>query len=88
MFTDIDLFYFSILIFKKITVSFKKATLQKHFVMVEEELDGVDTDDIRNLKDSPRFVFIDGECENLIVVNDGGELTQNISQKKKSASTM
>ena len=36
-----------------------------------------------NLEDSPTFVFIDKECENLIVVNDGGELTQNINQKKK-----
>ena len=30
-----------------------------------------------NLEDSPRFVFIDEECENLIVVNDGGEHTRN-----------
>ena len=28
-------------------------------------------------------MFIDEECENLIVVNDGGELTRNINQKKK-----
>ena len=27
-------------------------------------------------------MFIDEECGNLIVVNDGGELTENISQKK------
>ena len=32
--------------------------------------------------DSPRLAFMDEECENLIVVNDGGELTENISQKK------
>ena len=72
-----------ILVSKKITVLFKKATLQKNFVIVEEELDGIDTDDIGNLEDSPRFVFIDEECENLIVVNDGGELAENISRKKK-----
>ena len=78
------MFCFSSFTFKKkITVLFKKATLQKNFVIVEEELDGIDTDDIGNLEDSPRFVFIDEECENLIVVNDGGELTQNINQKKK-----
>ena len=76
-------FVFLVLFSKKITVLFKKATLQKNFVIVEEELDGIDTDDIGNLEDSPRFVFIDEECENLIVVNDGGELTQNINQKKK-----
>ena len=69
---------------KKITVIFKKATLQKNFVIVEEGLDGIDTDDIGNLEDSPRFVFIDEECENLKVVNDGGELTRNKNQKKKS----
>ena len=39
---------------------------------------------IGNLEDSPRLVFIDEECENLIVVNDGGEITRNINQKKKS----
>ena len=47
-----------------------------------EELDCIDIDDIVNLEDSPRFVFINEECGNLIVVNDGGELTENISQKK------
>ena len=47
-----------------------------------EELDCIDIDDIVNLEDSPRFVFINEECGNLIVVNDGGELTENISQKE------
>ena len=66
---------------QKITVSFKKATLQKNVVIVVEQLVGTDTDDIGNLEDSPRFVFIDEECENLIVVNDGGEiLTKRRSQ--------
>ena len=36
------------------------------------------------LETSPRSVFIDEDCENLIVVNDGGELARNINQKKKS----
>ena len=40
--------------------------------------------DIGNVEDSPRLVFIDEECGNLIVVNDGGKLTGNINQKKKS----
>ena len=39
---------------------------------------------IENLEDSPRLMFIDKECGNLIVVNNGGELTRNINQKKKS----
>ena len=29
-------------------------------------------------------MFIDEECGNFIVVNDGGELTRNVNQKKKS----
>ena len=44
----------------------------------------MDINDIGNLQDSPRFVFIDEECENLIVVNDGWKLTRNINQKKRS----
>ena len=48
-----------------------------------EELDGIGIDDIVNLEDSPRFVFIDEECENLIVVKDGGDLLA-ITTKKKS----
>ena len=51
---------------------------------VEEELDCIDIDDIGKLEDSPRLGFIDEECGNVIVVNDGGELTRNINQKKKS----
>ena len=81
-FADSDLFYFSSIIFKNITVSLKKATLQKKNVIVEEELDWIDIDDIGNLEDSPRLVFIDKECGNPIAVNDGGELTENISQKR------
>ena len=50
--------------------------------MVEEELDCIDMDDNGNLEDPPRLMFIDEECRNFIVANDGGELTRNISQKK------
>ena len=76
------MFYFSSIIFKNITVSLKKATPQKKNVIVEEELDCVDVDDIGNLEDSPRLLFMNEECGNLMVANDGGELTENISQKK------
>ena len=38
--------------------------------MFGEELDCID--DIGNLEDSPRLVFINEKCENLAVVNDGG----------------
>ena len=49
-----------------------------------EGLDGIDIYNIGNLEYSRRLVFINEECENLIVVNDGGELTKNINQNKKS----
>ena len=60
--------------FQNMTVSLKKATLQKN-VIFEKELDCINRDDIGNLEDSPRLLFIDEECGNLIVVNDGGERT-------------
>ena len=59
----------------------KKATPKKK-LKVEEEIDGIDINDIENLEDSPRLVFID-ECENFLVVNDGGEFTRNKNRKKK-----
>ena len=71
-------FIFLVLLYFQNTFSLEKN------VIVEEELDCIDIDDIGNLEDSPRLVFIDEECGNLIVVNDGGELTRNINQKKKS----
>ena len=49
--------------------------------IVGEELNCIDIDDIGNLEDSPRLVLINKECGNLMVVNDGGELTENISRK-------
>ena len=77
------MFYFSSIIFKNITVSIKKQLFRKN-VIVEEELDWIDIDDIENLEDSPRLVFINEECGNLVVVNDGGELTKNISRKQQT----
>ena len=62
-----------------VLISLKKQLFKN--VIVEEELDCTDIDDIGNLEDSPRLVFINEECGNLIVVNDDGELTRNISQK-------
>ena len=80
-FADSDLFCFSSFISKNITVSLKKQLSEKN-VIVEEELDYIDIDYIGNLDDSPRLVFINEECGNLIVGNDGGKLTENINQKK------
>ena len=78
------MFYFSSTIFKNITVSLKKSNSSEKNVIVGEELNCIDIDDIGNLEDSPRLVFINEECGNLIVVNDGGELTENISRKRQT----
>ena len=52
-------------------------------MLVEEELDGIDRDDIVNLEDLLRLVLINEEYGNPKVFIDGGELTGNINQKKK-----
>ena len=52
-------------------------------MIVKEELDGIDVDDIGNLEDLLKIVFIHEECGNLKVFVDGGELTGNIDKYKK-----
>ena len=47
-------------------------------VIFEEELDGIDLDDIGNLEDLLSVVPIDEACGNLKVVIDVGELIRNI----------
>ena len=59
----------------------KSNPLEKNDI-AEEELDCIDFDYTGNLEDSFRLVFINEECVNLIVVNDGGELTRNVNQRK------
>ena len=49
--------------------------------MVDKKLDCINIDDIGNLEDSPRLVFINEECGNLIVFNGGGELTKILAEK-------
>ena len=78
------MFYNSSFIFKNITVLLKKSNPSEKNVIVEKELDCIDIDNIGNLEDSPRLEFIDEESGNLIIVNNCGELTRNINQKKKS----
>ena len=78
------MFYFSSIIFKNITVLLKTSNSTEKNVIVGEELNCIDIDEIGNLEDSPRLVFINEECGNLIVVNDGGELTEYISQKRQT----
>ena len=58
------------------------STVYRNGRTLEEELDGIDIDGIVILKDATRLVLIDEECKNLIIVNDGGEITGNIYQKK------
>ena len=41
-------------------------------VIFDEEMDGIDTDDIGNTEDLLRVVFINEACGNLKVVIDGG----------------
>ena len=77
------MFCFSSIIFKNITVSLKSNSSEKN-VIVEEELDCIDIDELGNLEDLPRLVFINEECGNLILANDGGERTKNISQKSQT----
>ena len=67
-------FIFLDLFSKKSRFHFKKQPFRKK-VLFKEELDYIDIDDIGNIEDSPRLVFIDEECGNLIVVH--------INQKKK-----
>ena len=64
-------------------IKWRKLRSQK-VVIVQEELDGIDKDDIGNLEDLLRVVFVDEACRNLKVVIGGGELNRNINQKKKS----
>ena len=52
-------------------------------MIVKEELDGIDINDIGNFEDLLRIVFIHKECGNLKVFIDDGELTRNITKKKK-----
>ena len=52
-------------------------------MVVKEELDGIDIDNIGNLEDLLRIVFIHEECGNLKVFIDDAELTRNINKKKK-----
>ena len=47
-------------------------------MIVKEELDDPDIDDIGNLEDLLRIVFIHEECGNLKLLVDDGELTGNI----------
>ena len=69
--------------FKENHVFIEEDNLSEKIVLAEEELDGIDRDDIVNLEDLLRLVLIYETCRNPKVVVDGEELTRNINQKKK-----
>ena len=81
---DIDLLYFPSFFKKKTNNLIAEDNPLEKVLIVEEDLDCTDIDDVGNLKDLPKLVFIHEECQNLEVVNDGRELIRNINQKKKS----
>ena len=66
MFADIDFFHLSSSIFNEIHVLIEEGNPSEKIVIVEDELDGIDGDDIWNLKDLLRLVLINEECGNPI----------------------
>ena len=69
---------------KKSRFHSRRQLFRKSCYSWERTIDGIDINDIGNVEDSHRFAFINEECENLIVVDDGEELAKNINQKKRS----
>ena len=70
VFTNIFFFYFSSFIFIEYHVLLEEDSPSEKNVIVTEEPDGIDIDDIRNLEDLLRTVFIHEECGNLKVFFD------------------
>ena len=68
--SSITLSSFLVLFSKKLLLHRRRKPSEK-VVIVEEELRGIDIDDIGNLEDSPRLLFINEERGNPIVANDG-----------------
>ena len=60
-----------------------KQNPSEKIVIVKEELDGIDVDDIENLEDLRRIMFIHEQYGNLKVFVDGRELTGNINKKNE-----
>ena len=79
-FADIYFFYVSSFIYKENHVLIEEYNHSEKIVIVEEELHGIDAG---NLGDLLRLVFIDEKCGNPKAVVDGGDLTRNITEKKK-----
>ena len=67
-----------LVLFSKKSHGFIEEDKLSEIVANQSDIDGID-----KLEGLPRFVFINEECGNLEVVNDGGELTGDINQKKQ-----
>ena len=79
-FADIDFSPFSSFTFKVNHIFMEeREKLVEKIVINEEELDGIETDDILDSENLPRTVFIDQEYWNLKEVVNEGELTTNIN---------
>ena len=65
------MFYFSSFILKKKLLFHRRRQPSEKVVIVDEELRGIDINDIENLEDSPRLLFIDEERGNLTGDYDG-----------------
>ena len=74
-FSDTDFFDVSCFSFKEN----QEDNPSEKILIVEEELDGIDSDGIGNLAYLLRLVFINGECWNPKVAVDGGEIARNIN---------
>ena len=72
-------FTFLVLFSKKKLLFHRRRQPSEKVVIVDEELRGIDINDIENLEDSPRLLFIDEERGNLPVDYDG-ELSKGKSQ--------
>ena len=66
-----------LILFSKKSHGFTEEDKLSEIVANQFDIDGID-----KLEDLPRFVFNNEDCGNLEVVNDGGELTGDINQKK------
>ena len=61
---------------RKLRFNWRKQCPSEKIVIVEKELDCIHRDDIGNLEDLLKLVFINEECGNPKVVVDSGEHTQ------------
>ena len=64
---EIDFFYYSTFIFKETQVLIEEGSTSEKIVIVEEELDCIDINNIRNSENLLKSVLIHEECGNTIM---------------------